>query len=115
MTNSDPFRYIADLAATVPEIPADSIISRTLHEDERLKVIVFGFAPGQMLSEHTASMPAILHFVQGEARLTLGGVEQVAQPGTWVHMPAHLPHSITAQTPVIMLLLMLPNPVQART
>jgi len=30
-------------------------------------VVVFGFAQGEELSEHTASMPAVLHFLQGEA------------------------------------------------
>jgi hypothetical protein len=28
-----------------------------------------------------------------------------AQPGTWVHMPTGLRHSIQAKTPVVMLLL----------
>lgn len=85
----------------------DGTISRTLYQDERLKVVLFGFAAGQELSEHTASMPAIMHFVQGEARVTLGNDTIDAQPNTWVHMPAHLPHSIHARTPVIMLLLLL--------
>jgi quercetin dioxygenase-like cupin family protein len=48
-----------------------------------------------------------MHFVQGEARVTLGQEVVEAKPGTWVHMPAHLPHSIQAHTPVIMLLLLL--------
>lgn len=88
-------------------IPKDGTISRTLYQDERLKVVLFGFAAGQELSEHTASMPAIMHFIQGEARVTLGNDAIDAQPNTWVHMPAHLPHSIHASTPVIMLLLLL--------
>src|SRR5262245_38414135 len=46
--------------------PDKGILSRTLHNDDRLKVVLFGFAPGEELSEHTASMPAILHFLQGE-------------------------------------------------
>lgn len=95
-----------NLAAQVT-IPEDGTISRTLYQDERLKVVLFGFAAGQELSEHTASMPAIMHFVQGEARVTLGNDTIDAQPNTWVHMPAHLPHSIHARTPVIMLLLLL--------
>jgi len=91
----------------MPEIPPDSILSRTFFQDDHLRVILFGFAPGQELSEHTASKPAILHFLQGEARLTLGEDEMEAQPGTWVHMPAHLPHSILAKSSVVMLLTLL--------
>jgi len=91
----------------MPDIPADSIVSKTLYHDEAVKVIVFGFDVGQSLSEHTSAKPAILHFLQGEAQVTLADETHKAQAGTWVYMPPHIPHSIDAQTPVIMLLEML--------
>ena len=46
------------------------------------------------------------HF-QGKATVTLGDDRHEAKPGTWVHMPAGLRHSIQAKTPVVMLLLLL--------
>ena len=101
-----PYAFIANLQEQTPPIPADSIVSRTLHSDDDVKVILFGFAAGQELSEHTAAMPAMLYFVQGEADLTLGEDSLAAQAGAWAHMPPHLPHSIVAKTPVVMLLLM---------
>jgi quercetin dioxygenase-like cupin family protein len=52
-------------------------------------------------------MPAVLHFLRGEAKLTLGDDAVGARPGTWVHMPEGLRHSVRAQTPVVMLLLLL--------
>ena len=70
-------------------------------------MVLFGFAPGQSLSEHTASKPAILYFVEGEAALTLGDEEQTAGAGSFVHMAANLPHSVLAKTRVVMLLLLL--------
>lgn len=97
---------IDDLLAQLPEIPPDSIVSRTFYSDDRLKAILFGFAAGQELSEHTAARPAILHFLQGQARLTLGDHATTAGPGTWVHMQPHLPHSVYAETTVVMLLTM---------
>ena len=100
------YALVDDLLDLIPEIPADTIISREVYGDDDLKVILFGFAVGQELSEHTAARPAVLHFLTGEALLTLGEDSLTARPGTWVHMPAHLPHSIMAQTQVIMLLLM---------
>ncbi len=101
-----PYLYLADLAKETPEVPGQSILSRTFFEDDQMKAILFAFAPGQELSEHTASHPAILHFVQGEADLTLGGDEHKAGPGTWVHMDPKLTHSVKARTPVQMLLLL---------
>lgn len=98
---------VDDVLAQVPEIAPDSILSRTFYRDDAVKVILFAFAAGQELSEHTASVPAILHFLQGQARLTLGENASLAGPGTWVHMQPNLPHSIYAETPVVMLLYML--------
>jgi ferredoxin len=101
------YAYFANLIDTLPDIAPDSIVSRTLHGDDGVKAVIFGFAAGQELSEHTASMPATLVFLQGEADLKLGEDRMSAQPGTWVHMPPNMPHSITAKTPVVMLLLLL--------
>lgn len=103
------YTYIADLAQQV-EIPANGILTRTLYADEWVKVIVFGFDAGQELSEHTASKPALLHFLRGEAQLTLGKDSREARAGTWVHMPANLKHSISAKTPLVLLLLLLKQP-----
>ncbi len=103
---SQSYAFIADLAQETPP-PDKGILSRTLHQDERVKAVVFGFAQGEELSEHTASMPAILQFIRGEATLTLGADTHEAQPGTWIHMPPGLTHSIRATTPVVMLLLLL--------
>ena len=96
----------ADLAAAV-ETPADGTISRTLYQDAFIKVVLFGLAAGQELSEHTASVPALLHFVRGDARVTLGPNALQAGANAWVHMPAQLPHSIRALEPTVMLLVLL--------
>jgi len=96
--------YIENLEDLVDEFPPDSILSRTVYQDKSIKTILFGFQPGQELSEHTAAVPAVLHFIEGEADLTLGDESTTAQEGTWVHLPPALPHSIVAKTKVLMLL-----------
>ena len=101
-----PYTHVLDLAKEA-QPPEKGILSRTLFNDDRLKAVIFGFAQGEELSEHTASMPAVLHFLQGEAALTLGDDKHEAKPGTWVHMPAGLKHSVQAKSPVVMLLLLL--------
>ena len=103
---SHRYTHVVDLAEEV-EPPEDGILTRTLFNDDDVKVVIFGFGQGEELSEHTASMPAILHFIQGEATLTLGDNTVDAQPGSWIHMPAELQHSIKTKTPVVMLLLLL--------
>ena len=103
---NNTYQVIADLAGEV-DLPEDGTLSRTIHQDEHLKAVLFGFAAGQELSEHTASMPAIMHFLSGEADVTLGPDRVSAAAGSWIYMPAQLPHSIGAKTPVVMLLLLL--------
>jgi quercetin dioxygenase-like cupin family protein len=101
-----PYELLTELSQQV-EIPADGTLSRTIHQDERLKVVLFAFSAGQELSEHTASTPAIMHFLSGNADVTLGGEKATASAGTWIHMAAALPHSIRTKTPVVMLLSLL--------
>jgi quercetin dioxygenase-like cupin family protein len=103
---ANAYTYFLDLAAEA-SAPADGIVSRTIHQDDRVKAVLFGFAAGQELSEHTASKPAMLYFANGEAEVGLGEDVRAAQAGTWVHMTAGLKHSIRAKTPVVMLLVLL--------
>jgi quercetin dioxygenase-like cupin family protein len=89
------------------EIPKDGTLSRTIHRDDQVKIVLFGFAGGQELSQHTAAVPAILEILQGDARVTLDGDEKELSAGSWVFMDANLPHSVYARTDVVMLLTML--------
>jgi quercetin dioxygenase-like cupin family protein len=100
-----PYTFLPDLAEVAP--PAAGIHSRTVYADDRLKAVVFGFAAGEELSEHTAAVPAVVHVLRGEATLGLGGDRFPAGAGAWAHMPAGLPHGVKAETPVVMLLLLL--------
>jgi len=99
------YTLIPSLAGEVP-IPENGILSRTLYDDAHVKILVFGFAPGQELSAHTAPMSASIYIHSGEARLTLGPDTFDAQAGAFVHMSPQLPHGVLAKTPVVMLLQM---------
>ena len=107
------YTHFSDLAQEV-QPPDKGILSRTLYNDDRLKAVAFGFAQGEELSEHTAAMPAILHFIQGRAKVTLGDDGRDAEPGTWIHMPTGQRHGIQARTPLVMLLLLIKDPPPAR-
>ena len=99
------YTYLQNLAESV-EIPTGGIISKTVSMDDHMRVIAFGFDTGEELTEHTASVPAIIQIVKGEAELTLGEDSFSASAGAWAHMPANLKHGIVAKTPVVMLLIM---------
>ncbi len=102
--NHQAYVYFSNLSETISDIPADSIVSKTIHSDDKVKIVLFGFATGQELSEHTASMPAILHILSGKADLTLEEESFETESGALVYMPPNLPHSIVAKEPVMLLL-----------
>jgi quercetin dioxygenase-like cupin family protein len=107
MDTSPAFLLTEDLASHLGTIKPDSITSRTLFRRGRLKAVLFGFAEGQELSEHTSTRRAVLQFVSGRAEVTLGEERLQAEAGTLIEMEPSLPHSITAMTDVVMLLLMI--------
>jgi quercetin dioxygenase-like cupin family protein len=89
------------------EIPNNGTLSRTIYRDDNVKIVLFGFSGGQELSQHTASVPAIIEILQGDARVTLDVEEKELSAGSWVYMEAKLPHAVYARTDVVMLLTML--------
>ncbi|MGE5489196.1 MAG: cupin domain-containing protein [bacterium] len=97
------YRFFADLAAEV-NIPADGILSRVLYNDDSVRVVIFGFAPGQELTEHTSKFPALLHVLTGDVKLRLGTDDIEAHAGTWVRMAPNLAHGLLARTPATVLL-----------
>lgn len=89
------------------QIPPVGITSHSAYRDKRLNAVIFGFAEGEELSEHTASVPAIIQILQGEATLTFESTVKEVKAGAWVHMDAHLPHSVFAKTPLIIMVYLL--------
>jgi quercetin dioxygenase-like cupin family protein len=94
-----------DLASMV-DYQEDSIVSRTLVEEEGGTVTLFSFAQGQSLSEHSVPFDALAHVLDGEARLTIGGEDVVVGPGQVTRMPANVPHAVRADKAFKMLLAM---------
>jgi quercetin dioxygenase-like cupin family protein len=98
--------WVGNLDAMV-EFASDGIVSKTVVDEPRTKVVLFAMETGQSLSEHTASMPATIHILQGRASLLLGGERHDAPPGTWIYMPANLNHAVDAVENVVFLLTLL--------
>ena len=104
------YAVIPDIRGLIEKIQPESIISRTVYSDAQQKVVIFGFDSGQSLSEHTASQPATLQVLQGEATITVSDQAMEATVGTWIHMPPDTRHSVVAKTPLILLLTLLKLP-----
>jgi quercetin dioxygenase-like cupin family protein len=99
--------FFEDLAAEAP-VPTRGIHSQTLSRDGGVELVLFAFAAGEALTEHTSARPAIIHVLSGEADITLGAAAYKARAGSWARMPARLAHAIVARTPLVMALYLLP-------
>ena len=95
-----------DLAGLV-EYQVGSVVSREVVKKPTGTVTVFAFDAGQGLSEHTAPFDALVHMLDGEAEITIGGKPVAAKAGDMVIMPADVPHALKAVKRFKMLLVMI--------
>lgn len=96
---------VADLKSMM-EVADKGIVSKSIVENEHHKLIHFTLAPGQELSEHTASVPAVIQILEGQGTVVLAGVEYEARPGRLYYMPAELKHAVQAGGELAFLLTM---------
>ena len=101
---------IVSLAAETRFAP-NGIVSRTVFSAPSARVVLFGFAPGQELTEHTSTQHALVQILSGECEFTLAGRTQILKAGDLLHMPPGLPHAVRA-TEQFAMLLTLTKPVE---
>jgi quercetin dioxygenase-like cupin family protein len=99
---AEPVR-LADLV----EYGAGSVVSRTIAKSPAGTLTVFAFDEGEGLSEHTAPFDAYVEVLDGEAELTIGGLQVRAAAGETVLMPAGTPHALHAVSRFKMLLILI--------
>lgn len=88
----------------------NGIVSRTLLRTPIARVVLFGFAEGQELTEHTSTQLALIQILSGECEFSLAGKPHVMKAGDFLHMPPNLAHAVKATKQFSMLLtLVKPN------
>lgn len=95
---------------------ANGIVSRTLLRAANSRGVLFGFAEGQELTEHTSTQSAVVQILSGECEFSLGGKSHTAKAGDLIYMPPNLRHSVSATKQFSMLLtLSKPETFSAKT
>ncbi|MGC9780801.1 MAG: cupin domain-containing protein [Candidatus Heimdallarchaeota archaeon] len=84
-----------------------SVISRQLIKRKEGTVTVFAFAEGEGLSEHTAPFDALVHILDGEAKITIDKTDYHMKNDEIIIMPADIPHALYAEKQFKMLLIMI--------
>lgn len=97
---------IVSLAAET-QFAANGIVSRTLLKAPNARVVLFGFAEGQELTEHTSTQQGLVQVLSGECEFSLSGKVHALKAGDLLFMPANAPHALKATTQFSMLLTLL--------
>jgi quercetin dioxygenase-like cupin family protein len=82
----------------------NGIVSRTLMRTPTTRIVLFGFAVGQELSEHTSTQHALIQILSGQCEFSLAGKPRSLKAGDVLYMPPNLPHAVKATEQFSMLL-----------
>ena len=82
----------------------NGIVSQTLFRTGTARVVLFGFAEGQELTEHTSTQNALIQILSGECEFSLAGKPQTLKEGDLLFMPANLKHAVRATRQFSMML-----------
>jgi quercetin dioxygenase-like cupin family protein len=91
----------------------NGIVSRTLLATGNSRAVLFGFADGQELTEHTSTQHATIQILSGECEFSLAGKPHALKAGDLIYMPPNLPHAVKA-TSQFSMLLTLSKPVEGQ-
>jgi len=83
-------------AASLVAYAQGSVVSRMLVNRDTGSVTVFSFDKGEGLSEHAAPFDALVHVLDGEAEITVGGLAHRVKAGQMLLMPHRVPHALKA-------------------
>jgi quercetin dioxygenase-like cupin family protein len=105
--NAKTYEFFKDLAAEA-QPPQRGIHSQTVSKGEGVETVLFAMASGEQLSEHTSARATIVHVLAGDGEIVVAGDQHVVRAGAWLRMPPRTPHSVTARTPFVFALYLLP-------
>ena len=94
-------------AADLIEYQEGSVVSREILKKDTGTVTVFAFDKGQGLSEHTVPFDAMVCIIDGTAKISISGKDNIVKKGELIIMPANEPHALDAVEQFKMMLVMI--------
>ena len=89
------------------EFLAGSVVSKQVIKNKSGNITLFAFDEGEGLSEHTAPFDALVHVIEGNIRISIGGKNHELNAGNAIIMEAGIPHALHALSRVKFLLTMI--------
>ena len=107
MKNKEKLEAKATQLVNLIDYQEGSVVSRTIIDKGAGTVTLFAFDEGQGLSEHTAPYDAMVHVLEGIAKVTISGKAIMVKQDEIIIMPANQPHALFAVSRFKMLLTMI--------
>lgn len=107
--DASPIGAATPLASLI-EVQAGGVVSRTLLKNASGSLTLFAFGAGEGLSEHSTPHEAAVQVLEGTAEVRVGPDEHTVRAGEILHLPAEVPHALHAPEDFVMLLSMLRKP-----
>lgn len=103
-----------DMVAAIP-VTESSTTSRVVVNNPALRVVVFAFDAGELLTEHSTPRAVVVHLLDGAIRFTVGDEEHHLVAGDVVYLAPGERHALVAEVPSHLSLVMVDMDVAVTT
>ena len=80
-------------------VTAEATTSRVVVNNPLLRVVVFAFDAGELLTDHSSPRAVVVHLLDGAVRFTYGGTEHTMVAGDVIYLAPGERHSLIADAP----------------
>ncbi|GAA4400968.1 hypothetical protein GCM10023168_10110 [Fodinibacter luteus] len=80
-------------------VTSSSTTSRVVVNNPALRVVVFAFDEGELLTEHSSPRAVVVHLLDGAIRFTVGDDEHTMAPGDVLYLAPGERHALVADAP----------------
>lgn len=87
-------------------ISAEATTSRTVVNNDAVRVVAFAMDAGQELTDHSAPRPVVVEVIDGDLAFTVGGQRHELSAGDVVYLAPSERHAVLALTPCRFVLVM---------
>ena len=89
---------VTGLLQQLPVAP-EATTSRVVVNNQQLRVVVFAFDTGELLTEHTSPRAVVCQLLDGALRFKVGDAEHRLAPGDVVYLAPGERHALVADAP----------------
>lgn len=89
---------LTNLLDSLPVTP-ESTTSRVVVNNPAIRVVVFAFDEGELLTEHASPRAVVVQLLDGSIRFTVGQEEHQMSPGDVIYLAPGERHALVAETP----------------